>query len=77
MSDNSFSLQIGPLVLKSDAIRYIVAGVFLLGVIVGLMSIIHVDSPDASSVITMPLFWASAIPIVIIFRGIRKADVVS
>lgn len=73
MDDTSFSLQIGSLLFTRASLTYIVSGVFLLGVLMGLLSIIHIDNSNVSSAVTMSLLWMTAVPIGIIGKGVGKA----
>ena len=77
MKDNSFSLQIGSLLFTRASLTYITFGGFLLGVLLGLLSIIHIDSANTSSAGTTLLLWMAVIPIVIVVKGVRKAEDVS
>lgn len=61
---------------NQKAISRIIFGFFLLGMLIGAFSIIHIKNPTLSSVITMPLFWAAIIPIAVIASGIRKGEVI-
>lgn len=76
MSKNSFSIQIMSLKFNQKSLSYIIFGFFLLGVLMGALSITHIENPDFSAIVTMPLFWASVIPIAVIAHGIRKAKMV-
>ncbi len=76
MSENSFSIRIMSLKFNQKAISHIIFGFFLLGLLIGAFSIIHIENASLSSIITMPLFWASIIPIAVIVNGIRKAEVI-
>ena len=73
MNDKSFSLQIGSLLFTPASLVYIVLGLFLLGVLMGLLSIIHIDNPNVSSAVTMLLLWMTAVPIGIVVKGALKA----
>lgn len=76
MSENSFSIRIMSLKFNQKAISQVIFGFFLLGVLMGAFSIIHIGSVTFSSIIAMPLFWAAIIPIVVIVNGIRKAEII-
>ncbi|HEX6981736.1 MAG TPA: hypothetical protein VF181_03150 [Balneolaceae bacterium] len=76
MAKEPLSLKIGSLQFTAESLSYIVFGFFLLGVLMGLLSIIHIDNPEVSLSVTMPLLWTAVIPMVIIGKGVRKATVV-
>lgn len=77
MSKKSFSLQIGSLLFEKKALSYMLFGFFLLGILAGLTSIIHIDNPDISTVVTFPLLCSMIIPVIILIKGVRKAKDVS
>lgn len=75
MSEESFSLQILSLNFNKRSLSYITFGCFLLGILLGVLSMIHIDNPDISLIVTTPLFWSTIIPIAIIIKGFQKATV--
>ncbi|WP_310681175.1 hypothetical protein [Aliifodinibius sp. S!AR15-10] len=77
MDNNRYSVQIGSLSFSGKSIGYIISGFFLLGLLAGLLSIIHVDNPATPFWVTLPLFFANIIPVVFVVKGIRKAKEVS
>ncbi len=76
MSENSFSIRIMSLKFNQKAISRFFFGFFLLGMLIGAFSIIHIENTTLSSIITMPLFWAAIIPIAVIASGIRKGKAI-
>ncbi|NGP87222.1 hypothetical protein [Fodinibius halophilus] len=75
---SSFSLQIGSLNFNSRSLGIITFAIFLMGILVGTYSIIHIDNPGISHSITVPVFFgAFIIPTLILFKGIRKAEKVT
>ncbi|WP_171032921.1 hypothetical protein [Fodinibius saliphilus] len=72
-TDNNFFIQIGQLLFNKESTATILLGVLLLGVMVGLLSIIHINNPDTTITETLPLFFGTVIPILIIIKGFKKA----
>ena len=74
MANKSISLKIGSLIFGKKSISYILFGFFLVGILVGTYSIIHIENSTLSDSITIPLLFAGlVVPVIIISKGIRKA----
>lgn len=77
MVNKSFSLKIGHLIFEKKALSYMLFGFFLLGVLVGLASIIYINHPAISFAVILPLLVAMVLPAIIFSKGVRKAKEVS
>ena len=73
MKKESFSLILGSLRFDSKALSIIATGLFLLGLIVGIYSIYHIENPNTSIVVMLLFFAAMVIPCRIVVKGIHKA----
>jgi len=70
----SFSLTLGSLKFNSKSLGTIAFGLFLIGILVGIYAAIHLDFPNLSQVVTLPIFLAFVFPAFIIFKGIQEAE---
>lgn len=71
-TDNNFSIQIGQLLFPKKSIITILFGFLVLGIMVGILSILHIDNPTITLTDTLPLFFGTIIPIFIIISGFKK-----
>ncbi|MCW9708489.1 hypothetical protein [Fodinibius salsisoli] len=71
LSIMEFSFVIGSLKFNAKSIGIILFASLLMGILAGLYSAIHIDTPGISQAITSPILWASAIPIILLVKGIK------
>jgi len=71
-TDDYFSIQIGQLIFNKKSITTILFGFLLLGIMVGILSILHIDNPKITLTETLPLFFGTIIPTLIIISGFKK-----
>lgn len=72
-TDKNFSIQISQLSFNKGSIVIILLGFLLLGIMVGILSITHIDNPTTTLTDTLPLFFGIVISIYIIIKGFKKA----
>lgn len=78
MKIKSFSLKIGSLFFGFESISYILFGFFLFGMIVSAFSIMSIKgSTIFESYSTLLIIIGIAIPILFIYKGIKKAEDIS
>lgn len=75
MDKGTFSLQIGNILFNAISIAYIAFGLFVMGILVGVGSIIYIENPETPLTVTIPLLGASAASIAIIIKGIKKVEI--
>lgn len=74
MDNKSFSLKIGTLVFGKESLSYIFFGFFLVGILIGTFSLVHINHPTISEpIITLLLISGFVIPFILIYKGVLKA----
>lgn len=77
MNEETNFITIGSLSFSNKSIGFIIAGCFLLGLLAGLLSVIHIDNPGTPLWMTLPILFANIVPILIIVKGLHKAEVIN
>lgn len=75
INQEHFSLQYGPLKFDKKALGNLLFGIFFIGLLAGVYSMIHFQNPSTPFAVTSPILMGLFIPVYFITKGVRKVSI--